>query len=71
MANVTEILIHTLDLSAPFLPKFLICAAGILNDLAQKENSNWRRVRLFLPFASFHSVKRLLCFRSWTALTHS
>lgn len=37
-ANVTEILIHTLDLSAPFLPKFSSIATGILNDLAQKVN---------------------------------
>jgi hypothetical protein len=37
-ANIPEILILTLDLSAPFLPKFSGVVAGILNDLAQKVN---------------------------------
>ena len=54
-ANVTEILIHTLDLSAPFLPKFSAAAAGILNDLAQKVNPA-ATASFASPFAklSFH-----------------
>src|ERR1700757_5102833 len=33
-ANVIEVLIETLDLSAPFLPQFSAVVAGILNNLA-------------------------------------
>jgi hypothetical protein len=37
-ANIMEVLIKTLDLSAPFLLHFSNVVAGILNDLAQKVN---------------------------------
>ena len=37
-AGVMEVLIKTLDLSAPFLPHFSDMVAGILNDIAQKVN---------------------------------
>jgi hypothetical protein len=37
-AGVMEVLIKTLDLSAPFIPNFSSMVAGILNDLAQKVN---------------------------------
>jgi len=37
-ANVTEALIETLDLSAPFLPQFSVTVTAILNNLAQVVN---------------------------------
>lgn len=37
-ANVAEVLIQTLDRSAPFLPQFSAVVAGILNNLAQVVN---------------------------------
>ena len=37
-AEALEVLIPTLDLSAPFLPHFSATGAGMLNDLAQRVN---------------------------------
>lgn len=46
-ANVAEVLIQTLDRSAPFLPQFSAIVAGILNNLAQLVNPSTAG-----PFAS-------------------
>ncbi len=37
-AGILDVLIHTLDLSAPFLPQFSVTVAGILNNLAKAVN---------------------------------
>src|SRR5262249_40960440 len=36
--GVTDVLIHTIDLSTPFVPNFSAQVAGILNGLAQSVN---------------------------------
>jgi hypothetical protein len=46
-ANVLDVLIHTLDLSVPFLAEFSATVAAVLNDLAQLVNPS-----ATIPFAS-------------------
>jgi hypothetical protein len=61
-AGVMEVLIRTLDLSAPFLPHFSATVAGILNDLAQKVNPS-AAGSLSSPFSRLSFAEKVAVFQ--------
>jgi hypothetical protein len=61
-AGVMEVLIRTLDLSAPFLPHFSATVAGILNDLAQKVNPS-AAGSLSSPFSRLSFAEKVAAFQ--------
>jgi len=61
-ANVTEVLIESLDLSAPYLPNFSATVAAILNNLAQAVNPAAAGVFLS-PFARLSFPEKVAVFQ--------
>ena len=69
-AGVMEVLIRTLDLSAPFLPHFSVTVAGLLNDLAQKVNPS-AAGSLSSPFSRLSFAEKVAVIMDGTDLLKS